>query len=338
MIQNACEQFLRRFKNRWTVVDSHTLGESTRLILEGCGDIPGADMREKLRYFQDNLDHVRCLLTREPRGCDLLAAAVTEPVGKGSSFGLIYMDARRYPFLCGHATIGAVTTLVELGLIPVQEHIIVDTPSGPLDTRVRMDGDKVASVTFKAVPSFVYEMDASLDVPGLGVLQVETVCVGGFFVMVDADKNGLDLSPENRIALIPLGMHIIDEANKQLTVRHPERPEVTTVDVVEFYRLKPDGSGQSVVVYGESHMDRSPCGTGTTAKITLMRRKGAVEPGQIFYNAGPLETRFAARVVEDTRVGDIPAACVEIEGSACVTGCNTFILDPTDPFQQGFML
>ncbi len=338
MLINACEQFIKRFKDRWTVVDSHTQGESTRLILEGCGEIPGADMCEKRVFFRDNLDHVRCLLTREPRGCDLLAAAVTEPVSQGASFGLIYMDARRYPYLCGHATIGAVTTLVELGLLQAQEQIIVDTPSGPMTTQLRMEGNKVASVRMRSVPSFAYALDEALDVPGLGTIRVDTVCVGGFFVMVDADKAGLDMSPEKRADLVPLGMRIIDEANKQLTVRHPERPEVATVDVVEFYRTGADGNGQSVVVYGESHMDRCPCGTGTTAKAALLRRKGAIEPGQTYYNAGPLGTRFAARVVEDTRVGDIPAVCVEIEGSAYVTGCHTFILDPTDPFQQGFSI
>ncbi len=335
---NACEQFVKRFKDRWTVVDSHTQGESTRLIIEGCGTIPGADMREKRSYFQQNLDHVRCLLTREPRGCDLLAAAVTEPVSQGAGFGLIYMDARRYPYLCGHATIGAVTTLVELGLVPAQDEIVVDTPSGPMTTRLRMEGDKVAGVVMRSVPSFVYALDEALDVPGLGLIWVDTVCVGGFFVMVDADKAGLDMSPEKRADLIPLGMRIIDEANRQLTVRHPERPEVSTVDVAEFYHKTSDGNGQSVVVYGESHMDRCPCGTGTTAKTALLRRRGAIEAGQTWFNAGPLGTRFAARVVEDTRVGDIPAVCVEIEGSAYVTGCHTFVLDPTDPFQQGFML
>lgn len=295
-------------------------------------------MGEKRRYFMENLDHVRCLLTREPRACDMLAAAVTEPVSQDAAFGLIYMDARRYPYLCGHATIGAVTSLVELGLIPVGEHVVVDTPSGPMRTRLRMEGDKVAGVAVRAVPSFAYALDETLEVPGLGTLNVDTVCVGGFFVMVDADKAGLDLSPENRAALIPLGMRIIEEANKQLTVRHPERPEVSTVDVAEFHGTTPDGNGRSIVIYGESHMDRSPCGTGTTAKTTLLRRKGLIEPGQIFYNAGPLGTRFAARVAEDTRVGDIPAVCVEIEGSAHITGCSTLILDPTDPFQQGFLL
>lgn len=333
------DRFKQRFPSRWTTVDSHTQGEATRLLLDGTGAIPGATMREKREFFQGNLDHVRRLLTSEPRGHrDLLAAAVTAPVSPDADFGLIYMDARRYPFLCGHATIGAVTTLVELGLIPVRDTITVDTPSGPLRTRVTMDGDKVTGVAMRSVRTFAYGLDETLDVSGLGSIRVDTVCVGGYFVMVDADKAGLDMSPENRPSLIPLGMRIIDEANAQLSVSHPERPEVGTVDVVEFYSEPAPGTGRSLVIYGEAHMDRCPCGTGTTAKAALMHRKGTLSPGQHYTNAGPLGTEFTAEIVEETSVGDIPAVRVEVTGSATITGCHSFVLDPADPFPKGFLL
>lgn len=340
---DAIQRFLKRCPNRWTTVDSHTMGEATRLILDiqtnqGFMDIPGDTMREKRDHFQKHLDHVRKLLTREPRGHrDMLAAAVTAPCTPGAHFGLIYMDARRYPFLCGHATIGAVTTLIELGLLPPQEHITVDTPSGPMETRIEMAEGRVASVAFSSVPAFVHGQGIPLSVPGLGVLTVDTVCVGGFFVMVDADKAGLDMSAANRASLIPLGMRIIDEANRQINVSHPERPEVSSVDVVEFY-TEQDGVGQGVVVYGESHMDRSPCGTGTTAKATLLHRKGRLSVNEQYANAGPLETRFTARIIKQTTVGELPAVCVEVQGSASITGCHTFILDNTDPFSEGFLL
>lgn len=333
------DRFTRLYPNRWTTVDSHTQGEATRLLLDGFGPVPGATMREKREFFQDNLDHIRRLLTSEPRGHrDLLAAAVTEPVSPEAAFGLIYMDAKRYPFLCGHATIGAVTTLVEMGLIPAREHITVDTPSGPLHTRIEMRDGKVTGVAMRSVQTFAFGLGESLDVPGLGRLSVDTVCVGGYFVMVDADAAGLDLSPENRANLIPLGMRIIDEANRQLSVCHPERPEVCTVDVVEFYSEPEPGRGQSIVVYGESHMDRCPCGTGTTAKAALLHRKGKLLPGALYANAGPLGTEFLAEIVEETLVGDIPAVCVEVKGSATITGCHSFVLDPSDPFPEGFLL
>ncbi len=348
MIQtNACERFqqclghhfVQRFAQRWSTIDSHTQGEATRCILDGCGTIPGSTMRHKREFFQANLDHVRRLLTREPRGHrDMLAAAITDAVTPGAAFGLIYMDARRYPFLCGHATIGAVTTCIEAGLLEPRERVVVDTPSGPLATHVRMDGDKVASVAIRSVPAFVYALDCPLDIPGLGRVDVDTVCVGGFFAMLDADRAGLDLSPERRAELVPLGMRIIEEANRQLTVRHPERPEVTTVDVVEFYRETAPGMGGSVVIYGEAHMDRCPCGTGTTAKAALLHRKGRLALGEPYANAGPLGTSFLAEIVEETTVGGIPAVRVEVQGSAVITGCHTFVLDPADPFPGGFLL
>lgn len=344
MIQDGIrDRFSRRFPNQWTTVDSHTQGEATRLLLGGQGDVPGETMRDKREYFQEHLDSLRRLLTREPRGHrDILAAAVTEPVTPGAAFGLIYMDARRYPFLCGHATIGAVTTLIELGLLPApssaRDEVVVDTPSGPLRTRVEMEGDTVAAVALRSVPTFVYGQDETLDVPGLGTMTVDTVCVGGYFVMVDAATAGLDMSPENRGRLVPLGMRVIDEANRQLTVSHPERPEVSTVDVVEFYDEPEPGRGRSVVVYGQEHMDRCPCGTGTTAKAALLHRKGSLALGRPFRNQGPLGTEFAARIVEETKVGNIPAVVVEVTGSAAITGCHSFVLDPADPFPRGFLL
>jgi len=325
-------------------VDSHTQGEATRLLLQGFGPVTGETMAARRLHFIETQDHVRQLLTREPRGHrDMLAAAVTTPVTPGAHFGLIYMDARRYPFLCGHATIGAVTTLLELGLLDMAPNhpslaIGVDTPSGLLETTAHLQGQRVTGVSMTSMPAFVLEQNLPLHVPGLGRLTVDTVCVGGFFVMIDAYAAGLDLGPAHRQELIPLGMRIIEEANRQLSVRHPERPEVDTIDVVEFYSEKGHGHGEGVVVYGESHMDRSPCGTGTTAKATLLHRRGKLPLEGRYRNAGPLETTFDARIVEETTVGGIPAVRVAVTGSAVITGCHHFVLDPADPFAKGFLL
>lgn len=326
-----------------STVDSHTAGEATRLIVDGVGPVPGATMEEKRRFLMEEADHFRLLLTREPRGHrDLFAALLTDPCTPGADFGLVYMDARRYPYLCGHATIGAVTTVLELGALPMREPetiVTVDTPSGPMRARARCRDGKVESVAVTAVPSFVFAERRPVDVPGYGRVPVDLVCVGGYFAMIHARDIGLEIKPENSRELIRAGMAVIQAANEQCEVSHPERPEVRTVDVTEIMdEHQPGRPGTSAVVYGEDHMDRSPCGTGTTAKITLLHRQGRVATGETYVHAGPLGTTFEAEVLRETTVGHFPAVQVEIRGSAHITGRHTFLLDPRDPFPQGFLL
>jgi proline racemase len=292
----------------------------------------------------EHYDHIRLLLTREPRGHrDMFAACVTEPVSAGARFGLIYMDARRYPYLCGHATMGAVMTLIEAGMIDPEGddlQVMVDTPSGPMQATAYMYNGKVESVAIRMVPAFVYSDNATLSIPELGQLRVATICVGGFFVMVSADQIGLDFSPSNWSRFRDLGMMLIQAANEQLTVRHPTRPEVNTVDVTEFYdpSLDAEGQGKSIVILGEGHMDRSPCGTGTAAKMTLLHHRGQLGFDESFTNTSPLGTTFQGRLVEEIRLGDTMAVVAEVRGSAQITGIHEFVIDSNDPFQKGFLL
>ncbi|HDQ73417.1 MAG TPA: hypothetical protein ENN19_15185 [Chloroflexi bacterium] len=338
------QRLLQQYPDRVLTIDSHTAGEPTRLIVGGLPPIPGETVAEKRKHFMRDWDHVRMQLTCEPRGHrDMLAALLTEPTSAGADFGLIYMDARRYPYLCGHATIGAVTTLIKAGIVEAvepQTTVIVDTPSGPAEAIAHLRDGLLDSVTIQLAPSFVYGENLDLDAPGLGRIQVDTVCVGGFFAMVSAEQIGLALDVDNAGRLIELGMSIIEAANEQLTVRHPTRPEVRTVDVTEFYDLSAHqaGRGVSAVVYGESHIDRSPCGTGTSAKMALLHHQGRLALNHPFVNAGILGTTFEGRLVAETRVGDLPAVIPEVRGSAHVTGVHQFVLDSRDPFPHGFLL
>ena len=333
-----------RFPNRIVTVDSHTAGEVTRLVVEGPGPLPGATMMEKLDRFRNRFDDLRLRLTREPRGHrEMLAAVVTDPVSPEADFGLLYMDARRYPLLCGHATIGAVTSLVETGALPAKGErftVRVDTPSGPMQAAVEMAGDRVGTVGIRMVPAFVYDTEQAITVPGFGEIPVDLVCVGGFFAMVPADRIGLDLTPENNPRLIDLGMAVIEAANQQVEIRHPTRPEVKTVDVTEFYDSTAGGDkpAPGVVVYGESHMDRSPCGTGTTAKMTLLHHHGHLPLYRPYLSSGPLGTVFEGRLMAEEKIGEITAVVAEIRGSAQITGIHEFVLDPDDPFPEGFLL
>jgi proline racemase len=335
--------FLDKYPNRIISIDSHTQGEPTRLLISGVAALPGSTMKEKRDNFESRFDHVRMLLTREPRGHrGIMAAVVTEPVSPEGKFGLFYMDARRYPYLCGHATIGAVATLIEAGALDVEDGdtvITVDTPSGPLDAHTRIRAGRVESVAIEMVPSFVFDVDRELEIAGFGKIRMDLVCVGGFFAMVSARSIGIDPVPQNSHRLIPLGMAVIEAANRSLSVFHPGRPEVNTVDVTQFYDRDPQtGTGRSVVIYGESNMDRSPCGTGTTARMTLLHHSGKLASGQVYKNAGPLGTVFEGQIVKTVPIGDFSGIVGQIRGKAQITGYHQFVVDGEDPFPIGFLI
>lgn len=336
-------EFLERYPDRIVTIDSHTQGEPTRLLVSGVGTLPGSTMKDKRDHFESRYDHVRMLLTREPRGHrGIMAAVVTEPVSPEGKFGLFYMDARRYPYLCGHATIGAVATLIEAGALKADGGdtvITVDTPSGPLDAYTRIRNGHVESVAIEMVPSFVFDVGRELEISGFGKVPVDLVCVGGFFAMVSARSIGIDLFPENSHQLIPLGMAVIEAANRALSVYHPERSEVNTVDVTQFYDEDPQtGTGRSVVIYGESNMDRSPCGTGTTARMTLLHHQGKLDSGQVFKNAGPLGTLFEGQIVKTLSIGKFDGIVGQFRGNAQITGYHQFVVDANDPFPKGFLI
>jgi len=335
--------FLAHYPDRIVTIDSHTQGEPTRLLISGVGTLPGSTMKDKRNYFEAHYDHVRMLLTREPRGHrGIMVAVATEPISPKGQFGLFYMDARRYPYLCGHATIGAVASLIEADALDTDDGdtiITVDTPSGPLDAHTRIRDGRVESVAIVMVPSFVFDTGRELEIVGFGKVSVDLVCVGGFFAMVSARSIGIELVPKNSQRLISLGMAVIEAANRALSVYHPERPEVNTVDVTEFYdENTKTGTGMSVVIYGESHMDRSPCGTGTTAKMTLLHHLGKLGSNQVYKNASPLGTVFEGRIVKTLPIGKFNGIVGQVRGNAQITGYHQFVVDANDPFQKGFLI
>jgi len=352
MMMQLDTQTFSKFENQIVTIDSHTAGEPTRLVIAGLPLIQGQTINDKRLYISENLDHVRLLLTREPRGHrDMLAAIVTEPVSEEADFGLVFMDARRYPYMCGHGTIGAVTTFLEMGWLAYQGPetvVVVDSPSGPICARARVkraDGrPRVESVAFQMESAFAFLLDQSLEVPELGRLTVDVSFAGGFFVMVTADQIGSkrsgSLTPENAPELARRGMAVIEASNRQLRVQHPTRTYINTIDVVEFYDPvgHPQARGKNFVVYGEGHVDRSPCGTGTCAKMALLHRRGELAVGQTFVNEGLLGTTFEGRIVEETTVDDLPAIVPEIRGTAYLTGLHRFVVTPGDTFSEGFLI
>lgn len=346
-----------QFEDQIVTLDLHVGGEPIRLLIDGLPPIPGETINDKRLYMSENLDHVRLLLTQEPRGHrDMFAAVITDPISEEGDFGIVFMDPRRYPYMCGHGIIGAVTGFIEMGWLEAEgaettlrqaqdTAVVVDSPSGPVHARARVRGrsdghPRVESVAIQLESAFALLLDQPLDVPELGRITVDVSFAGGFFVIISADQVGLPLVPENAPTLARWGMAAIEAGNQQLKLQHPTRTYINTVDVAEFYDPTdhPQARGKNFVVLGEGHVDRSPCGTGTSAKMALLHRRAELAVGQIFVNEGLLGTTFEGRIVKETTVGSIPAIVPEIRGTAYVTGLHRFAVTPDDPFPEGFLI
>jgi proline racemase len=341
-----------QFENQLTTLDLHAGGEPIRLVIGGLPPIPGATINDKRLHLSEHLDYVRLLLTQEPRGHrDMFAGIITERVSDEGSFGIVFMDAGRYPYMCGHGIVGAVTAFIEMGWLEAQEpetSVVVDSPSGPIRARARVKKAngrlRVESVAIQLESAFAFLLDQSLEVPELGCVTVDVSFAGGFFVMISADQIGSkrsgSLTPDNAPQLARWGMAAIEAGNQQLKVQHPTRPYINTIDVTEFYDPSghPQARGKNFVVLGEGHVDRSPCGTGTSAKMALLHRQGELAVGQTFINQGLLGTTFKGRIVRETTVGGLSAIVPEIRGTAHVTGLHRFVLTPDDPFPEGFLI
>lgn len=350
--------FHQAFDDALLCIDSHVGGEPARLVVGGLPPLSGQTTNDKRLYLSENLDQIRLLTTREPRGHrDMFASILVEPESDEAAFGLVYMDARRYPYLCGHATIAAVSAMIELGLLEAtipETRVVVDTPSGSWETvaqvrkNISPDGRRfrVESVAIRPEIAFAFLLDQPLQVPNLGNIQVDVSFTGGFFVMVSADQIDLELSVENAPQLARLGMDIIEAGNEQLEVQHPQREYINTIDVVEFFdpRGHKEGRGKNFVVLGEGHVDRSPCGTGTCAKLALLHKRKQLEVGETFINEGLLGTTFDAQIVRESSIKNpktgenLPAIVPEISGAAHITGLQQFVLTPEDPFPEGFLI
>ena len=360
-----------KFETQLVTLDLHAGGEPIRLLIDGLPPVPGETINDKRLFISEHLDHVRLVLTREPRGHrDMVAAVITDPVSSKGDFGIVFMDACRYPYMCGHGTIGAVTAFVEMGWLEAHGRevlalgssetevaVVVDSPSGPIVARAFVTGTdegraRVESVAIRLESAFAYLLDQPLHVPGLGEITVDVAFAGGFFVMVSIEQlsnlhslfplqdEPLALTPENAPQLIRLGMAITEAANQQLQVQHPARTFIDTIDVVEFYDPSGDaqGQGKSAVIYGEGHIDRSACGTGTSAKMALLHRQGKLSVDAKYLNHSPLGSTFEGRILDEISVGSIPAIVPEIRGRAHVTGLHRFVVTEEDPFPEGFLI
>ncbi len=333
-----------RFSRNITAIDSHTMGEPTRIVIGGVPNIPGCTMSAKKEYLEQHLDYLRTALMHEPRGHrDMFGSIITSPIDPSADFGIVFMDGGGYLNMCGHGSIGAATVAVETGMVPPVEPITrlkIEAPAGLIEARLEVKDGAVKSTTIRNVPSFLYKADAKLQVSGLGEVRADIAFGGSFFAIVNAKDLAIKISTENIGELIKIGMAIKQAANEQIKVQHPEKEHIRSIDLVEIYdtATNPEANFKNVVIFGDGQADRSPCGTGTSAKMATLFAKGKLGLNEEFVYESVTGTLFKGRVVDTTTIAGYSAIIPEITGCAYITGCCQYVIDPEDPLKYGFQL
>jgi proline racemase len=318
---------------RVEAVDSHTEGMPTRVITSGVDPIPGATMLERKLHFEREMDDLRLLLMREPRGHAAMSGAILQPPTRADAdVGVLYIEVSGCLPMCGHGTIGVATVLVETGLVEVREPetvVRLDTPAGLVEARVAVEQGRARGVTIRNVPSFLYERERHA---------AGTVCDiafgGNFYAFVPVDE----VDPARADEYIRRGAEIMAAINETPPV-HPLDEHIAGCRHVVFHAPGHDGAhARNATSIHPGWLDRSPCGTGTSARMALLHANGELAIGEPFVNESVIGTRFTGRLVEETRVGDLPAVVPEITGRAWITGRGDYRLEADDPFPAGFAL
>ena len=333
-----------KFQKNINAVDGHTAGEAVRTVVSGFPKVPGATLPEKKQWLEDNMDWVRTGIMLEPRGHnEMFGSLLVDPVDPEADYGIIFMDGGGYLNMCGHGTIGAMTIAVETGIVEAVEpvtHIVQEAPAGIIRGDVEVVDGVAKKVSFKNVPSFLYKADQEVELPEYGKIKFDIAFGGSFFAIVKVEQIGLEIVPENAAKLRDLGIELRDIINDEIEIQHPTLEHIKTVDLVEWWSEtdNPDATLKNCVVFGQGQVDRSPCGTGTSAKLATLFAKGELKVGEKFFYESILGTIFEGEIVEETKVGEFDAIVPQITGTAYITGFNNFIFDEEDPLNHGFIL
>ncbi|MFL6122473.1 proline racemase family protein [Actinophytocola sp.] len=332
-----------RAKRVFHAVDSHTEGMPTRVITGGIGVIPGATMAERRLHFITHLDHIRRLLMNEPRGHSAMSGAILQPpTSPDADWGVVYIEVSGCLPMCGHGTIGVATVLVETGMVEVTEPVTtirLDTPAGLVVAQVAVVAGVARSVTIQNVPSFTVGLDQTVDVAGFGEVRYDMAFGGNFYAILDLDQLGLPFDRAEGGRLLAAGLSIMDAVNKQNRPVHPEQPQIAGCHHVH---LTAPGStarhSRHAMAIHPGWFDRSPCGTGTSARMAQLHTRGELPLHTDFHNESFIGTHFTGRLIEETTVAGLPAVVPTITGRAWLTGTAQYFLDPDDPFPEGFEL
>ncbi|MFB7599357.1 proline racemase family protein [Streptomyces sp. NPDC056160] len=330
-----------RTSRLFSAVDSHTEGMPTRVVTGGIGVIPGATMNERRLYFVEHLDHVRRLLVNEPRGHSAMSGAILQPPTRpDADFGVLYIEVSGCLPMCGHGTIGVATVLVETGMVEVVEPVTtirLDTPAGLVVADIAVKDGHAESVTLQNVPAYCDRLDEKVEVPGLGEVRYSLAFGGNFYAMVDLDDVRLPFDRERKGEILGAGLAIMDAINTSAPPAHPEIEGVGHCHHVEFIAPGSNAAhSRHAMAIHPGWFDRSPCGTGTSARMAELHARGELALHQDFVNESFIGSRFTGRLVGKTTVAGLPAVLPTITGRAWVTGMGQYMLDPTDPYPAGF--
>ena len=333
-----------RFKRIISAIDSHTEGEPARIVIGGVPVIPGASMREKWIWARKHLDELRTMLMFEPRGNNVMSGTIiTAPSSPEADIGVIFIEVSGFLPMCGHGTIATCTVLVESGIIPAKEpftDITLDTPAGLVKAKVRVEDGIARDVTIQNIPSFLLKRDVSVKVPELGTLKLDIAYGGNFYAIVPAAAVGLEITPEHAREVIHYGTLIREAIFNQVEVVHPENPEINRCTHIRFISPSPDPTvtTRNAVFYSAEAIDRSPCGTGTSAEMAYRYAIGEQKLNEEFVSESIIGSRFYGKLIEEKKVGDYLGVIPTIRGSAYITGINQYVLDERDPWPHGFYL
>lgn len=334
-----------RFERLISALDYHTEGEPFRIVTAGIPAIPGATMWERAQTFQAKMDHLRRLVLFEPRGHRAMCAGIlTEPAHPEAHAGVIFLEPIGCVPMCGHGAIALATALVQTGRVEAVEPVTavtLDTPDGIVRARVQVEGGRPRAATIRNVASFPYRQDLRILVDGMAPLPCDIAYGGTFYAMVPAPAAGVRLVPEEADRIVEAGERIRRAILEQVEIRHPLRPGAKEeVLYIQFYDapVHPRAHLRNAVVVAPCGIDRSPCGTGTSARMAQLWGQGKLRLGEEFVHESIVGTLFFGKLVETTRVGDREAVVPEISGRAYLTGINQLVVDPEDPLSAGFVL
>jgi proline racemase len=343
-----------RFSSLVTAVDAHACGEPGRVITGGVLDPPGATMFEKMAWLREHRDDIRKRMLREPRGYPAMCCnVILPPTIPGADAGFVIMEPVEYPAMSGTNTICVATVLIETGMVRVTEpvtHLRLEAPAGLIEVEAEVRDGKCRTVKFRNVPAFATHLDARVEVRGIGTVMVDVAWGGMFYVIADAAPLGLRLAADEARDIVRVAEMIKASAREQLPVTHPENPGIAGISIAQLSGepMRPGSHRRNTVVVSTGELDwsrpaswtgvldRSPCGTGTCAKMAALHAKGQLPLGQDFVHEGILGTTFTGRLVEETQMGPYRAVVPTLSGSAWITGFAQYVVDPTDPFPDGF--